>query len=226
MKKIRDSKLLHYYIKKHNIYDILDEAVVSFAELHKYEKDEEILKADTELIYYYFFVKGKIKVLSTLENGKSLLLRFYTDFDTLGDLEVFGNGVIRSNVEAVEDTLLIAIPARILRDKCYDNAKFLQHMIRSLSMKLESISYNSSYNLLYPLINRLSSYLAEHITDKDYIFLTSSYEDISDFLGTTYRHLHRTFKELELKGVIKCDGKKISILNKDELRILSRNLYR
>jgi CRP/FNR family transcriptional regulator, putaive post-exponential-phase nitrogen-starvation regulator len=226
MKKIKDRRLLDYYLEKHNISDIFEGEVISSAELHNYEKGEQILKADSELIYYYFFVRGKIKVFSMLENGKSLLLRFYTDFDTLGDVEIFRNGIIRSNVEAVEDTLLIAIPVKILREKCYDNARFLHHMLYSLSIKLESISYNSSYNLLYPLINRLSSYLAEHITDKDYILLTSSYEDISDFLGTTYRHLHRTLNELESKRVIKCEGKKICILNRDELRILSKNLYR
>ncbi|TCO74611.1 cyclic nucleotide-binding domain-containing protein [Marinisporobacter balticus] len=226
MKKIADKKLLYHYISKYNIDHILNDATLSYTQLHYYEKGEQILHAENQLIYYYFFVSGKIKIFSQLENGKSMLLRFYTEFDTLGDVELFKNTSIRCNVEAVENTYLVGIPAKILREKCYDNPKFLRFVIHSLSTKLESTSINSSYNLLYPLINRLSSYLIEHITDKDYIILTSSYNDISEFLGTTYRHLHRTFNDLTSKRIIRCDGKKIYILNKNALIELSKNLYR
>ncbi|MCS4475660.1 hypothetical protein JQ032_08165 [Clostridium botulinum] len=31
---------------------------------------------------------------------------------------------------------------------------------------------------------------------------------MAQFLGTTYRHLNRTLKEMESKSIIKCDGKK------------------
>lgn len=226
MKKIHDKKLLYYYIKKHNLDNILDVEILSHAELHYYEKGEHILEAKSRLIYYYFFVEGKLKIFSLLENGKSLLLEFYTKFGTLGDVELFKNVSIRSNVEAVKNTYLIGIPAIILQEKCYDNPIFLRFMIDSLSTKLESNSNNSSYNLLYPLINRLSSYLLEHITDKDYIILNSSFNDISEFLGTTYRHLNRTFKTLESNGIIKHEGKKIYVLSKDKLKKLSKNLYR
>ncbi|QZY56425.1 Crp/Fnr family transcriptional regulator [Crassaminicella profunda] len=226
MKKIINPKLLDYYKKKYHIDDIFDDEVLSFMELHHYEKGEKILQAKNELIYYYFFVEGKIKIFSLLENGKSLLLEFYTEFDTLGDVELFKNLSIRSDVEAVKNSYLIGIPANILREKCHDNIKFLRFMIDSLSIKLESTSNNSSYNLLYPLINRLSSYLLEHITDKDYIILNSSFKDISEFLGTTYRHLHRTFTTLQSKGIIKYHGQTVYILNKNELKKLSKNLYR
>jgi len=226
MEKINNNYLLDFYIRKHNIDYILDSDVLSYCELHYYEKGEHILKAENELINYYFFVSGKIKIFSSLENGKSLLIKFYTEFDTLGDVELFKNVPISCNVEAVENTCLIAIPSNILLEKCYDNPKFLRFIIKSLSGKLEAISNNSSYNLLYPLINRLSSYLVEHITDKNYIDLNSSLNDISEFLGTTYRHLRRTFNELEEKEIVKCEGKKIFILDNKELKNLSKNIYR
>lgn len=226
MKKISNKKLLNYYIEKNNIDTIFNDEILSYMELHYYEKGEQILRPKNELIYYYFFVQGKIKIFSLLENGKSVLLRFYTEFDTLGDVELFKNVSIRCNVEAVKNTYVIGIPANILREKCYDNPKFLRLIIHSLSTKLESTSNNSTYNLLYPLINRLSSYLLEHITDTDYIVLNSSFSDISEFLGTTYRHLHRTLKDLESLQIIRCEGKKIYILNKNELKNRSKNLYR
>ncbi|WP_425445910.1 Crp/Fnr family transcriptional regulator [Dethiothermospora halolimnae] len=226
MKKINDKKLLNYYIKKHNMDDILDKDIIPYMELHYYEKGEQVLIPKSNLLYYYFFIDGKLKIFSLLENGKSILLEFYTTFDTLGDVELLKDRPIVSNVEAVKDSYLIGIPTNILRKKCYNNPRFLRFMISSLSKKLENTSNNSCYNLSYPLINRLSSYLLEHITDKDYIILNSTFNDISEFLGTTYRHLHRTFKKLENNRVIRFDDGRIYILNKGELRRLSKNLYR
>ncbi|MEJ8552986.1 Crp/Fnr family transcriptional regulator [Tepidibacter sp. Z1-5] len=225
MKKILNNTLLNKYIVKHNIKNIFDDTILKYAQLHYYEKNEHILQADYELDYYYLFVDGKIKISYLLENGKSILLRFYTDFDSLGDVELLNNVPVRCNVEAIENTHLIALPSKILRDSYCDNPKFLKHIINSLSQKLDAIGNNSSYNLMYPLINRLSSYIVEHITDKDYIQLNSSFKEIAQFLGTTYRHLNRTFNKLESQGIIKCYDKTIYILKEEELRKLSKNIY-
>lgn len=225
MKKISSDRLLKHYIVKHNIKNIFDEEILEHAQLHLYEKEEYILKAGFELEYYYMFVAGKVKITYLLENGKSILLKFYKEFNCLGDVELLKNSPIRCNVEAIEDSYLIAIPAEILRRKYLNNTKFLQHIIDCLSDKFYSVCNNSSYNLVYPLINRLASYLVEHISDKNYIILHSTYIEIAQFLGTTYRHLNRTIKELEEKSIIKCQNKTIYILDEGKLRELSKNLY-
>jgi CRP/FNR family putative post-exponential-phase nitrogen-starvation transcriptional regulator len=225
MKRILNNDLLKYYTEKHNIENIFDKDILKYAQLHFYKKEEYILESESKLEYYYLLVDGKIKVFYPFENGKSMLLKFYKDFNTIGDLELLKNIPILCNIDAVEDTYLIAMPVDILRKKYFNNTKFLRHLVDSLSEKLYATINNSSYNFVYPLINRLSSYLVEHITDKNYMVLNSSYLEIAQFLGTTYRHLNRTFKEIESKSIIKCDGKKIYILDEDRLRELSKNLY-
>lgn len=225
MKRISDKNLLNYYIVKHDIEKIFDKDILKYAELHFYQKEEHILEAESNLEYYYLLVDGKIKIFYLFENGKAMLLKFYKEFNSIGDLELLKNIPILCNIDAVEDTYLIAIPSDILRKNYLDNPKFLYHLIDSLSEKLYATINNSSYNYVYPLINRLSSYLIEHITDKNYIVLNSSFIEIAQFLGTTYRHLNRTFKELESKSIIKCKNKTIYILDEDRLRELSKNLY-
>ncbi|WP_032121461.1 Crp/Fnr family transcriptional regulator [Clostridium amazonitimonense] len=225
MKRISDNNLLSHYIARHNIENILDKDILKYAQLHFYEKDEYILEAESNLEYYYLLVDGKIKISYLFENGKSMLLKFYKEFNSIGDLELLKNIPILCNIDAIEDTYLIAIPSDILRKKYLDNLKFLHYLIDSLSEKLYATINNSSYNFVYPLINRLSTYLVEHITDKNYILLNSSFKEIAQFLGTTYRHLNRTFKELELKSIIKYKDKKIYILDEDKLRELSKNPY-
>lgn len=225
MKRILNNNLLKHYIDKYNIDNILDEGLIRCAQIHFYEKDEHILVADSNLEYYYLLVDGKIKVSYPFENGKAMLLKFYKDFNTIGDLELLKNLPICCNIDAVENTYLIGIPSDIIRKGYTNNTKFLRHLVESLSEKLYATINNSSYNFVYPLINRLSSYLVEHMTNKDYIILNSSFTEIAQFLGTTYRHLNRTLKELESKSIIKCENKIIYILNEESLKNLSKNLY-
>lgn len=225
MKKISNNDLLTHYFVKHDIEAIFDKDIINHVQLHFYQKEEFILEAESELEYYYLLVDGKIKISYLFENGKSVLLKFYKDFNTIGDLELLKNMPIRCNVEAIEDSYLIAIPSDIIRIRYLENPKFLHHLINSLSEKLYATLNNSSYNLAYPLINRLSSYLVEYITDKNYVILSSSFNEIAQFLGTTYRHLNRTFKDLESMSIIKCEHKTIYILDEDKLRELSKNLY-
>ena len=225
MKKILDKDLLNHYIIKHNIDNILDKEILEYANLHFYEKDEYILESTCHLEYYYLLVDGQIKISYLFENGKSMFLKFYKDFNSIGDLELLKNVPILCDVNSIENTYLIAIPSDILRKKYMDNINFLHHLISSLSEKLYVTINNSSYNFVYPLINRLSSYLTHHITDENCVILNSSFKEIAQFLGTTYRHLNRTFKELESEEVIRCENKKIYILDKDKLQELCKNPY-
>ncbi|MBV7275609.1 helix-turn-helix domain-containing protein [Clostridium sp. PL3] len=225
MERISNKDLLKHYFVKYNIENIFDKDIISYAQLHFYRKGEFILKAEFELEYYYLLVNGKIKISYLFENGKSMLLKFYREFNVIGDLEFLKDKPVRCNVEAIEDTYFIAIPSDILRKKYMNNVNFLQHLVTFLSEKLEATINNTSYNFIYPLTNRLASYLVEHITDKNYIILDSSFKEIAQFLGTTYRHLNRTFNELEAEEIIKCENTTIYILDEDRLRELSKNLY-
>lgn len=225
MERILNNDLLKHYFIKYNIENIFDEDIINYAQLHFYHKEEFVLKAESEFEYYYLLVDGKIRISYLFENGKSMLLKFYREFNVIGDLEFLKDKPIRCNVEAMKDTYFIAIPSGILRKKYMNNVNFLHHLVDSLSEKLEATINNTSYNFVYPLTNRLASYLVEHITDKNYIILNSSFKEIAQFLGTTYRHLNRTLNELEAEETIKCENTTIHILNEDRLRELSKNLY-
>lgn len=117
MRRISDVRLIKPYIKKHNIERRFGCEILKYAQLHFYEKEEYILESGENLEYYYLLVDGKIKIYYPFENGKSMLLKFYKDFNTIGDLELLKDIPILCNIDAVEDTYLIAISAAILREK-------------------------------------------------------------------------------------------------------------
>jgi len=84
---------------------------------------------------------------------------------------------------------------------------------------------NSSINLLYPLENRLASYINEFLTnDEDsniYIDFDENLVNIAELLGSSYRHLLRTLNTLSKKGVLEKEDGKYKVL----LEELAGDLY-
>ena len=93
-----------------------------------------------------------------------------------------------------------------------------------MALKLASLSVSNSVNILYPLENRLASYILASYTNEDNNN-TENLTQIAEFLGTSYRHLLRVVKEFELEKIIKRDNKKLVILDKDKLEELAGDLY-
>lgn len=225
MNRIKEIEVLNQYILKFNIDKIFKMDLIEAMELHYYEKAETILKMGSELEYYYLLVDGKIKISYIFENGNSVLLKFYKPLNTIGDLEIINSLPVTCEVEAMKDTYLIAISAKFIKNNYLEDTKFLKHLVKNLSKKLQATINNTSYNFTYPLVNRLSSYLLEYVNENGYVILSASFIEIAQFLGTTYRHLRRTIKELEGRKIIEIHNKEIHVINMEELKKLSHNLY-
>ena len=54
---------------------------------------------------------------------------------------------------------------------------------------------------------------------------TENLTQISEFLGSSYRHLLRVLNKFESEGIIKRDNKKFIVLDKDKLKDLARDFY-
>lgn len=230
MQRIDDQLKLKYYIDKYNIKGIFNNNMGKYMELHLYKKDEHICWNNEKLEYFYFLVEGKMKVYTLLKNGKSLLLQFYKPFTIIGDVEFNKIDTASSNVQAIESSLLIGIPFDQLREKAKEDTKFLLFITNTLSTKLIISSSSSSINLLYPLENRLASYiLATSVNDNklavDRIY-PQKLTEIADLLGTSYRHLVRTINKLCQQKIIKKEKGTIIILDKGALEELAGDIYR
>ncbi|MDF2880338.1 MAG: cyclic nucleotide-binding domain protein [Clostridiaceae bacterium] len=230
MNKINNSKMKDKYIETFHINSFFSHDVEPFMELLLFKKNEYICRENEKLNYVYFFIAGKAKVYTTLSNGKSLLLCFYNSFKMLGDVE-FANGEdAYNNVQAIEDTYCIGIPLEKLRLTLLKDAKFLKYISISIGEKLNRCSKNSSINLLYPLENRLASYIIAageriYINGVTIIRFNENLTEISELLGASYRHLLRTLNTLCNKGALKKECSYYDVKNEEMMHALAADLY-
>lgn len=227
MKKIEDSFIIENYYDELNMQKIFIDDMKSHMRLLKFDKNEYLIREDEDLEYLLFFIQGKAKVFKTLPNGRSLLLDFYKPFRVIGDIEIVKNQSATGTIQALSTCYCLAIPMEKARLKLIKDNKFLKFTCESLAEKLAAVSMNSSINLLYPLENRLASYINESLIYGDdlYIDFDENLNNIAELLGSSYRHLLRTFNTLCKKGVLKREGGRYKIINKTLLKDLAGDLY-
>lgn len=225
MKIITDQKKIQSTIQKYKVDQMLPLDMIQQGELVVYNKDETILTANEPIHYFYFFLMGKLKLFRIYENGKTFLVQFYSEFDSLGDVELVNPQPASCSVTAVATSYLMRFPIEMMQREALEHIPFLKYLSRSLADKLLVADMHHSTNLMYPVVNRLSSYIRAHAMDSKKLTLKDSLTDISEYLGTTYRQLHRAFDELVEKGVISRQGKTLEIMDNEALSVIAGSIY-
>ena len=231
MKKIDNPLIIEKYYNHLEMSKIFDKDIKNYLQLIEFEPNEYISRDGEDLAYFLFLVKGKAKVFKTLPNGKSLLLSFYTSLRVIGDMEIVRSQQATATLQSLSTCYCLAIPMDIARKELTEDSKFLTFTCESLAEKLNAVSVNSSINLLYPLENRLSSYINESLNyssnekDNSYINFGENLVNLAELLGSSYRHLLRTLKSLCEKKVLEKQDKGYKVINKSLLEELAGDLY-
>lgn len=175
---------------------------------------------------FLVMVKGSVKVYLTTGNGKSLLLTFYGPGSVMGDVELFSGTGATSNVQAITDVSCLAIDMNWLRWYVGQDNAFLQTICKSLAVKLDRSSKNSSINLLYPLENRLARYIVEMAAEmpQGKVF-HENLSNVSDLLGTSYRHLLRTLQIFVREGLLKKEEHQYLLSDVESLKRKAIDVY-
>ena len=228
MKKYFDLNKINYYLDKYSISEYFDESIKRHINIFNFVHNENIISKGTIFNYFYFFVEGKLKIYTLEKNGKSLLLRFYKPLEILGDAELFRTEKYKTYVDSTQNSVLLGIDKIIFEDYLKDNSSMLIFIIKNLSQKLDSLSNLSSFNLLYPLKNRFAGYLKGMGLHNNKIYneiKADSLKEISELLGSSYRHFLRIVDDFEKRNYIEnCRGK-IKILNYNKINELSMGVY-
>lgn len=218
MKIIRNEQLKSKTLAEHNTKNVFGSDFINSMILCYFEKGEFICREDEELKYLYFLVKGRAKVFSLQKNGKSLLLSLYKGFQIIGDVEFFSNSNYTTYVQTLTDVYCIGVKVSVVKQQLINDNTFLRYISSCLAKKLSRSTKKCSFNLLYPLENRLATYII--ITAND-LKLDINLTQLSEQLATSYRHLLRVFHKFCKQGILKKQDTQYEILDKSKLEMLS-----
>ncbi|MFT5193013.1 MAG: CRP/FNR family putative post-exponential-phase nitrogen-starvation transcriptional regulator [Cellvibrionaceae bacterium] len=186
-----------------------------------YEKGEYLAREGEKSESFFLLVSGKLQVGYLHQNGHQAVFAFETPLSIIGDIELFEDRGSASNinVQAVEDSLLLVTTAKIVREHGSEDARFLRFLLRYLARKIDFSSTLLSQVSL-SAENRLARYLLGRMRKDGRTFQLEKREALAALLGTSVRHLNRTFKSLCEDQMIALKSKTVEILDPAALNLI------
>lgn len=204
---------------KYGLSDMDDESISVLC----FKKHEYLLQQGCPGEYLLLVLSGRMKVFIMSPNGKTLLFCFYTGQGILGEAEfATGAKTAAMSVQAITDVTCIGIPRGRYQEALSQNIVFMNAVSSALAGKLFRCTRNSAVTILYSLESRLCAYIA---MTNDNGFFNEKLTEISEVLGTSYRHLLRTLDGLCKQGVLRKDGKSYFVADFEALKQKGEDYY-
>ncbi len=169
-------------------------------EQRRWKKGEYICHAGEPISHLHFLTRGKARVFLPLYNGKRFLFRIYHPGAVIGDLEFFTGGSTTCAVQCLSACTTTCMPMDTLRRNSDVNSTLLFSLGRMLAEKLERNSVAEAINTSYDLVARVAAY---YLTHTERSLQAGSLQELSEWLGTSYRHLSRIHTKLVEAGALK-----------------------
>lgn len=222
-----DARIDAYY-RQYRLDRFIPPSLIGHFSLQHYQKGQPICEIGRPIDSLSFLVAGNAKVFMPMENARQLLLCFYQPLQMLGDLEIFeANPRTVTGVEALTACTCLKLARETVLAQLGDNPVFLRALCLSLGRKLGRVNRNSALNMLHPVENRLASYIigtASRAAGRPPEF-SGNLTRIADFLGTSFRHVHRTLQGFCARGFLAKERTRYTILNEAELQRRASGIF-
>jgi CRP/FNR family transcriptional regulator len=168
--------------------------------------------------------KGVVKIYDLSESGKESIFWFRYPGEVFGLAEVYGGGVRMCYAEAVEPTSVFVIRRHVLEELLQRNPRIALLIIKILSARLrrlgeafKTLSVHDLRSRLALLLLNLGNICGVENSDKITIEKKFTHQDMADMIGATRQRVTEALNNFSRDGLIKCDSKKIILLDPKKL---------
>ena len=181
-----------------------------------YSKGETIIHQDDDGSSMFLIISGRLKVVSTIEDGKEALLDFLHDGDYFGELSLFDQESRSASVIAVEDSVLIRISRAELLGFLERHPEANLILLRSLAKRIRGITTNLSSLAQLDVYGRIARVLLQEAVDEQGELVTPrmTQQDIGEMVGASREMVSKILKDLRIGGYISIQDKRIRIHRK------------
>jgi CRP/FNR family transcriptional regulator len=199
-------------------------AIVQIAAEKKINKGEILFSEGDEGKGFYVVAEGRLKVFKVSPEGKEQILHILGPGQPFGEVSVFAGQRFPANAQALEKARVIFLPRNAIVDLISANPSLALNMLAVMSRKLRQFAVQIENLSLKEMPARLASYLiflAKEQNADESVTLNISKGQLASILGTIPETLSRVFAKLSGQHLIRVEGKKITLLDREGLEGLS-----
>jgi len=183
-----------------------------------YAKGEMIFREGSYPRGLFCVNKGKIKLSRTGAGGREQILRFATAGDVMGYNSMLSNKPLVATATALEEASICFIPAKQFFGFLKEDPRFSLNMLEltaknwhAASQLLTDMAQKSSKQRLAEVLLWLKETFG--LDEDDCIDVRLSREEIAGIVGTATEAVIRLLSDLNKKGLIHLEGKKIRLVD-------------
>jgi CRP-like cAMP-binding protein len=190
----------------------------------KINKGEILFSEGDEGKGFYVIAEGRLKIFKVSPEGKEQILHILGPGQPFGEVSVFAGQRFPANAQALDPARVLFLPRAAIVDLIAANPSLALNMLAVMSKKLRQFAAQIENLSLKEMPARLAShllYLAEEQGSNDAVTLKISKGQLASILGTIPETLSRVFAKLSGQNLIRVEGKKITLLDRDGLQDLA-----
>lgn len=196
--------------------------------IHTYKKNQLIYAEGDKSVYLWCLLKGKVKLYKDGVGGRTQILRLIRPVQYFGYRAYFAEEAYNSTAAAFEPSVLGSIPMSLVKELIDTNKSVAWFFIRELSRNLggsdtKIVNLTQKHirgRLAEALLVLLDSYGFEE--DKQTLRIYMAREDLANLSNMTTSNAIRTLTGFVNERIITVDGRRIKILQEEELRKISK----
>ncbi|MEJ2309908.1 MAG: Crp/Fnr family transcriptional regulator [Gammaproteobacteria bacterium] len=178
-----------------------------------FNKGDMVIRQGDEGDALYLVITGRLKVVSSCEEGKEALLDFFGPNDYFGELALLDPNVRSASVIAVENSDLLCITRRKLMNFLQDNPEANLSLMRGLARRTRAISQNLSSLAQLDVYGRIARVIIQEAADEGGRLITPqlTQKEIGEMIGASREMVSRILKDLRTGGYISIEGRRIIV---------------
>jgi CRP/FNR family transcriptional regulator, dissimilatory nitrate respiration regulator len=173
---------------------------------------------------FYVVIDGLVRIFKLSVEGKEQILHIFGPGEPFGEVPVFAGRNFPAHAEAIAESRLFFFPRDAFTALISENPSLALNMLALLSMRLRQFTVQVEQLSLKEVPGRLAAYL-QYLSDEKgggtSFDLDISKGHLASLLGTIPETLSRIFARMTQQGLIRVDGRRISITDQAGLEALA-----
>ncbi len=190
------------------------------------KRGEVILRAGAMTSHIIYLKSGYVKEYVSAPNNKTNIIQIIKHHSYLGLHSLFGDKINHYSYAALVDLKICYIDINVFKEFIVDKGLFAHEILKYVCKE----SLNNDYHFINQSHKRINGrfadvllYFSENIFYNNSFNLMLSRQELADLMSISRENTIRVLTKFKEDGIIDIDGKKVDILKKDMLKMISKN---
>jgi len=200
-------------------------------DFRQYRRGDILYQEGNRISGFYCIHSGIIKVYKTGFDGKEQIIRFAKAGEIIAYRSVLSNEAACTSAKVIEDCQVCFIPSEILISFIKTNPSYALELLKLACHELGEANSFITDIAQKTVRERLAEILLLLVNDfgideQNYLNISLTREELANIVGTATESVIRLLSEFKADKLVELNGRKIRIINKKGLEMISNVLTR